>query len=58
MGFCKIDGPNPVLTGLRFASISQPQVETWGYYKFVPPGLLRMEITPGYLPRLTLANPF
>jgi len=39
MGFCKNDGPNPVLTGLRFASIPQPQVETWGYYKFVP-GLL------------------
>jgi len=37
MGFCKIDGPNLVLTGLRFVAVPQPQVETWGYYKFVPP---------------------
>ena len=35
MDFRKIGGPNPVLTGLRFVAIPQPQVETWGYYKFV-----------------------
>ena len=39
MDFRNFGGPNPVLTGLRFVAIPQPQVETWGYYKSVPPGL-------------------
>jgi len=37
--FAKPVALNPSLQDFVWFASSIPQVETWGYYKFVPPGL-------------------